>query len=111
MDWQSLSGFMYALGCSVAIIIIFVLMKIITDYKLVHNGHGAIVNSQKDRLYVRKHTNIHALAKEKDAFGVYNHYQPSRLQSVNVPSAMNRHNSFMASANDSARVNSYAGPT
>ena len=79
MDWKTLSGFIYVLGCMVAILFTFVIMKIITDFKLVRNGHGAIVISQKDRFYVRKHTNINALAKEKDAFGVYNHYQPSRL--------------------------------
>jgi len=112
MDWKTPIGFAYIFGAGLANVLLFIIVKLITDFKLIRNGHGAIVGSQKDRLYVRKTTNINALAKEKDAFGVYNHYQPSRLQSVQVPTAMGRNNSFMASANESGnRMNSYAGGT
>lgn len=64
--------------------LLFVILKYINDYKLRRNGYSAFVNSLKDELHIRKVTNIESLAKEKDAFGLYNHYKPSRFHSVNV---------------------------
>ena len=96
LDWTKPIGYICLGGFVVGFALVFTILKFITDFKLIKNGYGAIVNSQKDRLHLRKTTDLGALAKEKDAFGVYNHYQPSRLQSVNVPTAMDRNNPFMA---------------
>jgi hypothetical protein len=85
LDWETTSGWLWVLGFAAIFVVTFLLLKLLTDCKLVKNGFSTCVNSMKDELHIRKHTNIEEVAHQKDAFGLYNHYEPSRFQSINLP--------------------------
>lgn len=84
LNWFSTQSFIFAGGITVGVILIFAIVKFIQDIKLVHNGYSAIIGTMKDPNHLRKHTNIEQIAQQKDVFGLYNHYKPSRFNSVQI---------------------------
>lgn len=107
LDWSSEKGLFCALGIFLSFYVLFIPVKLMTDFKLKRNGHEGIVYSQQDRLFLRKNTDLGELQKQKNAHGIYNHYKPSRLQSITIPSGLNRN--YSTQDDSMARAKSYSG--
>lgn len=79
LTWRNVISWFSFIIFPVILSIIFAIFKLIADLKLKKNGYGDAVMVMKDELHILKNNNISDLERQKDTFGVYNHFKDSNL--------------------------------
>lgn len=74
LNWQEFISWTTLVIWPAIVSFFFICFKCFSDCKLVKSGFSACVMSMRDEGYIRKNTDLDLLQKEKDTFGVQNHY-------------------------------------